>query len=125
MALGAVAALREKGLAGKIPVTASDGSSDALKLVQSGEILSDMRVNAFVQGATAVALAVAAVQGDIDPSKLTEAQRDFYLKQTLITKENVEEALNAKENPADYAYEKLKADFWAASAGQIPVGANK
>jgi len=125
MTLGAVAALREKGLAGKIPVTGSDGSSDVLKLVKSGEVLSTMYIDGFVEGATAAALASGVVKGDIILDKLTHAQRDFYLKQTLATKDNVDEILAAKHDPADFTYDKMKANFWAASVGQIPAGANK
>jgi ribose transport system substrate-binding protein len=125
MALGAVAALREKGLAGKIPVTGSDGSSDVLKLIKSGEMLSTMYIDGYVQGATGIALATAAVKGDIVLDKLSHEQRDFYLSQTLVTKANVDEIIGAKHDPAEFTYDKMKANFWAASVGQIPVGANK
>jgi len=124
MALGAVAALREKGLSGKVPVTGSDGSSDVLKLIQSGEVLSTMYIDGYVQGATATALAVAAVTGDIKPERLSHAQRDFYLKQTLVTKTNAQDIISAKKNPAAFTYQKIKENFWAASAGEIPAGAN-
>jgi ribose transport system substrate-binding protein len=125
MAVGAVAALREKGLNGKIPVTGSDGSSDAIKFVASGDMLSTMKVDAVGQGAIATALAYAAASGDIDVAKLTHAQRDFWLKQTLVTKDNAAAILAAKPDLAEYTYEKIKANFWATSPGQIPVGANK
>ena len=125
MALGAVAALREKGLAGKIPVTGSDGSSDVLRLIKSGDVLSTMYINGFIQGATATALAMAAVKGDIALDKLSKQQRDFYLSQTLVKKDNVDQILNAKNDPSDYTYEKLKSNFWANSVGEIPVDANK
>jgi len=124
MALGAVAALREKGVSGKILVTGSDGSSDVMKLIQSGEVLSTMYIDGYVQGATATALAVAAVTGDVDPGKLSHAQRDFYLKQTLVTKANVDAVMNATKDPAAFTYQKVKDNFWAASAGEIPAGAN-
>ncbi|RUW36811.1 MAG: sugar ABC transporter substrate-binding protein [Mesorhizobium sp.] len=125
MALGAVAALREQGLGGKIPVTGSDGSSDVLRLIKSGEMLSTMYIDGFVQGATATALAVGAVTGDVDASRLSEKQRDFYLSQTLVNKDNVDAILTKKNDPASYTYDKVKANFWQASVGQIPAGANK
>ncbi|MGJ4859703.1 sugar ABC transporter substrate-binding protein [Labrys sp. La1] len=124
MALGVVAALREKGLAGKIPVTGSDGSSDALRLIQAGEMLSSMRVNSRMHGAVAAALAYAAAVGDVKLGELSQDRRDFYLEQTLATKANVEAILGSKPNPADYGYQVLKANFWARSRGQIPVGVN-
>ena len=124
MALGAIAALREKGLAGKIPVTGSDGSQDALELVKSGDMLSTMFVDGYTLGATATALAVAAVRGDIDVAKLSHAQRDFDLHQTLVTAANAEEVLNQKHAPADYTYPAMLDNLWRYSAGAIPAGAN-
>ncbi len=124
MALGAVAALREKGLAGKVPVTGSDGSSDVLKLIQSGEMVSSMKISSHMHGALAAALAYAVASGDLTIADLTEAQRDFFLVQTLATKENVDAMLENQQDPQAYTYEALKKDFWAKSKGQIPVGVN-
>ncbi|RWB42994.1 MAG: sugar ABC transporter substrate-binding protein [Mesorhizobium sp.] len=124
MALGAVAALREKGLAGKVPVTGSDGSSDVLKLIKSGEMLSSMRISSQLHGAVAAALAYAVASGDLKIGDLAQAQRDFYLVQTLATKDNVDAMLSAQPNPADFSYGALKKNFWARSKGQIPVGVN-
>lgn len=125
MAIGAVAALKEAQLNGKIFLTGSDGSRDALELVKSGDMLSTMWVDPTYQGAITSALAYAALAGDIDPSKLSHEQRDFYLKQTLVTKENVDEILNRKFDPALYAYDVLKKDFWANVTGAVEPGANK
>ncbi|QFI68735.1 sugar ABC transporter substrate-binding protein [Sinorhizobium alkalisoli] len=125
MALGAVAALREKGLAGKIPVTGSDGSSDVIKLIEKGDMLSTMYIDGYVQGAYAVALAAAAVRGDINVDELKQDQRDFFLSQTLVTKDNAASVLNATKDASQFSYDALKANFWAASVGQIPAGANK
>lgn len=125
MAIGAVAALKEAGLNGKIFLTGSDGSRDALELIKSGDMLSTMWVDPTYQGAIGSALAYAALVGDIDPAKLTHAQRDFYLKQTLVTKDNVEETLNRKFDPSLYSYGKLKQDFWANVTGEVEPGANK
>ncbi|MBY4592604.1 sugar ABC transporter substrate-binding protein [Rhizobium redzepovicii] len=125
MALGAVAALREKGLAGKIPVTGSDGSSDVIRLIEKGDMLSTMYIDGYVQGAYAVALASAAVKGDIKIDELKQDQRDFFLSQTLVTKDNAASVLNATKDASKFSYDALKANFWAASVGQIPAGANK
>jgi ribose transport system substrate-binding protein len=124
MALGAVAALREAGLAGKVFVTGTDGSSDVVKLIETGEMLSTMSGLNEYQGAIAAALAYGVRVGDIKTADLTEAQRDFFVEQILITKENATEFLARKPDPAAYTYEAIKADFWAKSVGQIPNGVN-
>ena len=125
MAIGAIAALRERDLAGKVAVSGSDGSSAAFALIKSGEMTSTMWVDGVLQGAVSVTLGYGVASGDIDLKKLTEKQRDFYLKQTLVTKDNVDEVVNRKVNPDDYTYQKVKATMWNAVAGQIPPGAFK
>lgn len=124
MALGAVAALREAGLAGKVFVTGTDGSSDVVKLIETGEMLSTMSGLNEYQGAIAAALVYGVRVGDLKVADLTEAQRDFFVAQILITKENATEFLARKPDPAAYTYEAIKADFWAKSVGQIPNGVN-
>lgn len=125
MAIGAVAALKQAGLNGKVFLTGSDGSHDALELIKSGDMLSTMFVDPTYQGAISAALAYAALSGDIDPAKLTHEQRDFYLRQTLVTKTNVDEILTQKFDPSVYTYAKLKQNFWARSAGGIAAGAEE
>jgi ribose transport system substrate-binding protein len=125
MARGAVAALREKNLNGKVFVTGSDGSKVALDMVKDGDMLVTVWNDPVLQGAVSTALAHAAAVGDIDPEKLTHAQRDFYLKQEVVNKDNVDQYLALKANAPKYTYAAMKADFWKDSAGEIPVGANK
>ena len=124
MALGAVAALKEVGLNGKVPVTGTDGSSDVIKLIQTGEMLSTVAGLSEYQGAVAAAMLYAVRVGDLKPEDLEEAQRDFFIQQVLVNKDNAEAMLAAKPDPAEYSYEKIMADFWAKSAGQIPAGVN-
>jgi ribose transport system substrate-binding protein len=124
MARGTVAALKEKGLNGKILVTGSDGSNIGLEMVKSGDMLVTIWNDPVLQGAVSISLAYAAAIGDIDPAKLSHAQRDFYLKEEPVTKENVDKFLALKRDQPKYTYDDIKKDFWKDSAGQIPVGAN-
>jgi ribose transport system substrate-binding protein len=77
-----------------------------------------------LQGAVSMALAHAAAVGDIQPDKLSKAQRDFYLKQEIVTKDNVDHFLALKTNAPKYTYTDMKKDFWSYSEGEIPVGVN-
>lgn len=121
MAVGTVEALRAKGLAGKVAVTGSDGSTDMLALIASGDATSTMRIDSYAQGAYGAAIAIASEVGDIDPATLSHAQRDFYIKQELVDKTNVQQvAASIKDFKAtDYTYDKLKANLWERSAGAI------
>jgi len=124
MARGAVAALREKQLNGKVLVTGSDGSKVGLDMVKSGDMLATIWNDGVLQGAVSMALAHAAAVGDIQPDKLSKAQRDFYLKQEIVTKDNVDHFLALKTNAPKYTYTDMKKDFWSYSEGEIPVGVN-
>lgn len=125
MGLGAVEALRGKGLAGKVPVTGSDGSKDVLEAIKSGDMVSTMYIDGAYQGAVSQSLAYAASTGKIDPAKLTNEQRDFYINQTLVTTDNVDEIMAKRPDPAKLSYPAISKDFWAESAGPIPAGDNK
>jgi len=125
MALGAVAALKERGLAGKVPVTGSDGSVAVFNLIKSGEIVSTMYVDGELQGAMSTALGYGVASGDIDLKTLTHLQRDFYMKQTFVTKDNVDQVLNRKFKPEDYTYPKMKAAMSGLISEQIPPEALK
>ncbi|MDL2398887.1 sugar ABC transporter substrate-binding protein [Rhizobium mayense] len=125
MGRGAVAALKEKGLNGKVLVTGSDGSNIGLEMVKNGDMLATVWNDPVLQGAVSMSLAYAAAIGDVDPEKLSHAQRDFYLKQDVVTKDNVDKYLDLKKNAPKYTYAQIKQDFWKDSAGQIPEGANQ
>lgn len=122
MALGAVEALRAKGLNGKIPVTGSDGETPVLEAIKNGDMVSTMYINGAVQAAYSEAIAYAAEQGEIDPNELSHEQREYYMEQTLVTKDNVDEILAEEFNPSEYTYDKLKGDLWGNSTGPIVYG---
>ena len=124
MGRGVVAALKEKDLNGKVLVTGSDGSGIGLDMVKSGDMLATVWNDPVLQGAVSISLTYAAAVGDVDPQKLTHEQRDFYLKQDVVTKDNVDHYIELKKNAPKYSYEDMKKDFWKDSAGQIPAGAN-
>ena len=117
-------AVVDEHLVGKVFVTGTDGSSDVVKLIETGDMLSTMSGLNEYQGAMAAALAYAVRVGDLKLEDLSEAQRDFNVQQVLITKENAAEFLARRPDPADFTYESIKADIWAKSAGQIPPGVN-
>ena len=125
MALGTVAALKEKGLNGKILVTGSDGSRDALALIKAGDMLSTTLADGTYLGAVSLALANAAAIGKLDVASLPHEKRDFYLRSTLVTRANVDQSLASRPTPEDLGYAAISRNFWAQSAGPIPPGANQ
>ncbi|MER9947247.1 sugar ABC transporter substrate-binding protein [Mesorhizobium sp. M0047] len=124
MGMGAIAALRESGLNGKVKVTGGDGTVAYWDLITKGDALSTVHDDNFTFGAYGAALAYAAAVGDISLDKLSHEQRDFYLKQKLVGENNVAEVLDGYRNVdlTKFNYDALKKDFWAQSAGQIGEG---
>lgn len=124
MGMGAVAALRENGLAGKVKVTGGDGTVAYWELIQKGDALSTVYGSSFKFGAYGAALAYAAAVGDIKLDALSHAQRDFYLKQELVDASNVDTVLKEYKtfDLATLNYSVLKKNYWTESAGPIGKG---
>ncbi len=120
MSLGAVEALRAAGLVGKVKVASGgDGSHAGLQAIQAGDMVASEKTPGFAQGAADVALGIAAAVGDVDVSTLTQAQRDFYLKEEPINGDNVDAALQEVPDAQKYTYDSLKQNFWVDGDGQI------
>lgn len=82
MTLGALEALKNAGLGGKVPVSGIDGLQEAIDLVKdpaSGYVATTQSTGAE-QGGYGLAIAFAAATGEIDPAKESAEHRSFYLK---------------------------------------------
>lgn len=115
---GAVEALRSHGLAGKVPSTGMDGAQKALEMVKNGEFAASAVIPGVEEGLITVALAYGATVGDIDVSKLTHEQRDFYMTVKVATAENIDEFLTPFDLASVDYNEQLK-DLWNLSAGAV------
>jgi ribose transport system substrate-binding protein len=124
MAHGAVAALKAQGLNGKIFVTGADGSLDGLNGVKSGDMLITMWNDPIAQGALTMYMAYAASIGDIDPAKLSQKQRDFYMGEAVVNASNVDKYLAMKKANQKYTYAYMKAHWNEFIDVQIPPNAN-
>ncbi|MBE7210543.1 MAG: substrate-binding domain-containing protein [Gluconacetobacter diazotrophicus] len=95
MAIGAIQALKEKGLAGKIPVTAVDGIKDGMRAVKDGNLIETNLQDAPLELGMAVQVAINHVQGKTVPKEAM-----FVMPE--ITKGNV-----------DHYYGQMYGDFGA------------
>lgn len=95
MGLGALEALRAAGKAGSVPVVGVAATAEALEAVKAGEFAATASFDAFWQGGIGLAMGLAALQGDVDVSELTEAQRLCIGQQIPINKDNVDDFLTA------------------------------
>lgn len=88
MAIGAIQALKEKGLAGKIPVTGTDGIKDGMRAVRDGTELESNLQDGPLELGMAEQVAINHVQGKPVPAtamfimpELTKSNIDHYYNQ--------------------------------------------
>lgn len=116
MAMGALEALRQEGLAGTIPVTGIDGTKLAVEAVLAGEAAATVAWDPFWQGGMSLSIGLKAFLGEFDPADEPEEHREFYGTGILVTKDNVEEYYN--KNVLDVPVIDWD-DIWGRVTGQI------
>lgn len=105
MALGVIEALREQGLAGQIPVTGTDGISEAFQAIRNGEMVATAVNNAHWQGGIGLAIAHAAETGEINPEELSQEKANWVYNAAIVTQDNVDEYVsNFVENVPEYDF---------------------
>ncbi len=105
MAIGAIQALKGKGLNGKIKVVGIDGVSAAIEAVENGDMVCTIANNGFLQGGYGAAYLYAAWTGKIVPSELPDRQRGFYTEGFMVNKETL------PTYRRDFLQEEPKYDF--------------
>ncbi|MDR1903866.1 MAG: sugar ABC transporter substrate-binding protein [Treponema sp.] len=110
MALGAIEALKQKGLAGRVKVCGIDGIAAALDAVKEGTLVSTIYYDGYLTGGYGVSYAYAAKTGRLNPQTMDQAKRMFYTKTILVTKDNVDSMItNYVQNRPKYDYANLDA----------------
>ena len=112
MGMGALEALRQNGLAGKVPVVGIDGIADAVKAIEAGEFAGTIAWDPLWTGGMGLAIPYAHATGKIDIAKEGHEHREFYGTGIVVTKDTV---AAYKNNPAKVDF----ADLWGKSTGQI------
>lgn len=120
MGLGALAALRAKGMK-KVPVVGTDGLTQVLKLIKKGNGKSGFIATSVpggaVQGGFGLAIGYAAATGAINVADLPAKYRAFYLKTNIATKANIKATLKLAKNPVpqlDFS------DIWSNVGDTVP-----
>jgi len=89
MALAVVEVLRAEGLAGKIPVTGTDGDRLAVEAILAGDLIGTVAWDPYWQGGVGLAIGYHARMGTFDPGQEPHEHREFYGTAVVITTENV------------------------------------
>ncbi|MEH3032924.1 MAG: substrate-binding domain-containing protein [Aeromicrobium erythreum] len=82
MALGVVAALKSRNLAGKVKVVGNDGIGDALKAIEAGTMYSTHAESPFVLGKSVLDISRKVAEGE-------KVEKNTVLKGRLVTKDQV------------------------------------
>jgi ribose transport system substrate-binding protein len=102
MALGALEALEQAGLAGQVAVVGIDAVPDALTAIEAGQMTATVSSDGPWQGGIGLAIGYCAATGELDVADIPAEDRAFFAEQFLITSENVAEYLEPETDPADF-----------------------
>lgn len=112
MGMGALEALRQNGLAGKVPVVGIDGIELAVKAIEAGEFAGTVAWDPLWTGGMGLAIPYAHATGKIDIAKEPNEHREFYGTGIIVTKESV---AAYKNTPATLDFN----DLWGKATGPI------
>lgn len=89
MAMGALEALRARGLAGKVKVAGIDAIPEMIDAIARGEAAATVSPDPLWQGGMGLSIALAAKQGKIKVSELPHSKRQWIASSLLITRDNI------------------------------------
>ena len=112
MGMGALEALRQNGLAGKVPVVGIDGIAQAVKAIEAGEFAGTVAWDPLWTGGMGLAIPYAVATGKLDIAKEGKEHREFYGTGIIVTKASVNDY---KNNPGKVDFN----DLFGKATGQI------
>ena len=112
MGVGALEALRQNSLAGKVQVVGLDGIEAAVAAVEAGEFAGTVAWDPMWTGGMGLAIPYAVATGKIDIAKEPKEHREFYGTATIVTKDTV---AGYRANPGKVDFN----DLWGKATGQI------
>lgn len=108
MGLGALEAIRERGLAGKVLVTGCDGIDEFFDAIKKGEAAATIYNDSKYQAGISLAHTLAAKEGKIRMADTPKERRQFFAKAVEVTKANVQEVVDIYVNGTpDYDFTDL------------------
>ncbi|MFC5008239.1 sugar ABC transporter substrate-binding protein [Dactylosporangium cerinum] len=102
MALGALEALQQAGLSGKVAVAGIDAVPDAVKAVKDGTMTATVSSDGTWQGGIGLAIGFCVATGKLAVKDIAAANRAFFAKQFLVTKANAADFSQPKTTASDF-----------------------
>jgi len=106
MALGAMQALEAAGMSG-VAVAGIDAVPEAVQAVADGNMTATVSVDGPWQGGIGLAMGYCALTGELSVSDMSNEQRAFFARQTLINADNAEANLTPTANLDDFKCDNL------------------
>ena len=94
MALGAIQALKEAGLAGKVLVTGCDGIPEMFDAIKGGLAAATIFNDGKYQAELGLAMSSAAKEGKLDVNSLPKKNRQFEIPAVPVSRENVNQVVH-------------------------------
>ena len=117
MGMGAIQALKEAGLAGKVLVTGTDGNPEAFDAIKDGYMTSTEFQDSRFQAQLGLSMCLAAKNGELDVASLPTKYRSWLIPGVKVNRENVDEFVREYiEKMPEYDL----SDFFATWAGEAP-----
>ena len=117
MGMGAIQALKEAGLAGKVLVTGTDGNPEAFDAIKAGYMTSTEFQDSRFQAQLGLTMCLAAKNGELDVASLPTKYRSWLIPGVKVNRENVDEFVSEYiEKMPEYDL----SDFFATWAGEAP-----
>jgi len=117
MGMGAIQALKEAGLAGKVLVTGTDGNPEAFDAIKAGYMISTEFQDSRYQAQLGLTMCLAAKDGKLNVAKMPAKYRSWLIPGVKVNRDNVDEFVDEyiKKMPT---YDL--SDFFANWAGEAP-----
>jgi ribose transport system substrate-binding protein len=117
MAMGAIQALKEANLAGKVLVTGTDGIPELFDAIKAGTAAATVMNDAKYQTGLGLAMSLAAKQGKLDVAGQPQKYRQFEIPAVNVNKANVDQIVHDYiENTPAYDF----SNFFAKWSVAIP-----
>jgi ribose transport system substrate-binding protein len=117
MAMGAIQALKEAGLAGKVMVNGTDGIPEIFDAIKAGLACSTVYQDSKYQAQLGLMMSKAAKEGKLDVAKLPRKYRSFKISGVEVNKANIDKVM---KDYANLSPEYDFSDFFAKWAAEAP-----
>jgi ribose transport system substrate-binding protein len=119
MAMGAIQALKEAGLAGKVKVTGTDGIPEMFDAIKAGTAVATVMNPGAYQAQLGLAMSLAAKEGKLDVKTLAKKYRQFEIPAVNVDSTNVDKIVEdyVKNTPS---YDLTPANFFEKWSKAIP-----